>query len=207
MDYFNSKERESQKKFASKREKIFHPLVERLAVWKVTPNQVSAVGFVLLLGGAACPASYFPLMMILVILYVVTDGIDGPLARRTGRESDGGSLVDIVIDQAGPVVLAASYTLHMPSVPAFAVLFSNSYVIAIALVVYANGKNIPMNFTVFRVKYLFYMAYALSFIIKFDVLSFFMAAGSLYYCVLIYVLLRTICRHFDALKTEGPPLS
>jgi phosphatidylglycerophosphate synthase len=198
MDYFNDRERKGQLNFASRRDKFFAPLIKKLAAWKVTPNQVSVIGLVLLLGGAACPTNYYPLFIVLVGLYCISDGIDGGLARRTNKVSEGGSLVDVVIDQAGPVVLAASYTYHIPScIPAFAVLFSNTYLVSIALVLFSNGNHIPIKFTFFRVKYIFYIFYCASFILKIDMLSWFMAIFSLYYTILIYMLLKNIYRHYE----------
>lgn len=202
MDYFNKTERETQLRFASKRDRIFRPVVTLLVRLGTTPNQVSLVGLVLLLAGAACPARLYPLMMILVILYVVSDGVDGCLARVTGKTGEGGSLVDIVVDQAGPVVIAAASTLHVPTMPALAVLFSNAYLITIGLFLYINNNNIEIKFTIYRIKYLFYITYALCFIIKFDVLSYFMGLASIYYVIIIAVLLNIICKHYDNLKQE-----
>jgi phosphatidylglycerophosphate synthase len=197
MDYFNETERDSQLRFAAKRDRYFKPIVTKFIQWNITPNQVSAMGMVLLLGGAACPGSLYPLMMFLVLLYVISDGLDGCLARKTGKTSEGGSLVDIVVDQAGPVIIAAASTLHIPTLPALAVLFSNAYIITIGLILYANNSKIEIKFTVLRYKYLFYIAYALSFIIKFDILSYFMGLASIYYIIIIVVLLNICCRHHD----------
>jgi phosphatidylglycerophosphate synthase len=200
MDYFNETERETQLRFASKRDRMFKPIVTWLVRWNITPNQVSLLGLVLLLGGAACPRSLYPLMMFLVILYVVTDGLDGCLARVTGKTSEGGSLVDIVVDQAGPIVLAASSTIHIHTVPSLAVLFSNVYLVTIGLILYVNTKNIPVKFTIYRIKYLFYITYALSFIIKFDVLSYFMGIASLYYVIIIFIVLNIVCKFYNENK-------
>jgi hypothetical protein len=115
----------------------------------------------------------------------------------TGKTSEGGSLVDIVVDQAGPVIIAAASTLHIPTLPALAVLFSNAYLITIGLILYANNSKIEIKFTVFRIKYVFYIAYALSFIIKFDILSYFMGLASVYYVIIIVVFLNICCRHYD----------
>ncbi|MDR1486735.1 MAG: CDP-alcohol phosphatidyltransferase family protein [Deltaproteobacteria bacterium] len=198
MDYFNASEREGQLRFASKRDRMFKPIVTLLIRLNITPNQVSAFGVALLLAGAACPARLFPLMMVLVSLYVVSDGIDGCLARVTGKTSEGGSLVDIVVDQAGPVIIAAASTIHIPTMPSLAVLFSNLYLITIGLILYVNNKDIEVKFTIFRIKYLFYICYALSFIIKFDILSYFMGLASIYYAIIIVILLNIVCRHYDA---------
>ncbi|MDR3203963.1 MAG: CDP-alcohol phosphatidyltransferase family protein [Deltaproteobacteria bacterium] len=197
MDYFNEKERAGLLNFASKRDRFFRPVTERLAAWKITPNQVSVFGLLLLISGAICPRSLYPLMMILVILYVVADGLDGCLARYTGKMSEGGALVDAVMDQAGPIIIAAFSTIHIPTVGIWAVLFSSCYIITVALMLYVNSKNIKIVFTVYRVKYIFYIIYALSFIINFDLLTYFMALGSIYYIIIVFLLLKLICKFHE----------
>ncbi|MDR0355240.1 MAG: CDP-alcohol phosphatidyltransferase family protein [Deltaproteobacteria bacterium] len=192
MDYFNETERAGQLRFRDKRDKMFKPLVDRAIRWGVTPNQMSAIGIVLLLAGAACPREYYPLMMIVVSLYVVTDGLDGCMARVLNKTSEGGSLVDIVADQAGPVIIPAAATIHLQSVPSLAVLFASSYLIFIGLFLYAAETHIPLKRTFYRVKYLLYIFYALSFIINYDLLSWFMGLFSIYYVVSLIVVLKTI---------------
>jgi phosphatidylglycerophosphate synthase len=197
MDYFNETERAGQLRFAGRRDRFFRPIVDRAIRLGITPNQMSAIGIVLLLGGAACPRELYPLMMLVVSLYVVTDGLDGCMARVLNKTSEGGSLVDIVVDQAGPVVIAAASTIHIPTVASLAVVFSNCYLVFIGLFLYANNNNIPMKGTFYRVKYLLYIFYALSFIINYDLLSWFMGIFSVYYVIAIMVVLTRIYNYYD----------
>ncbi|MDR1109498.1 MAG: CDP-alcohol phosphatidyltransferase family protein [Deltaproteobacteria bacterium] len=197
MDYFNETERAGQLRFAGKRDKFFRPLVDRAIGWGMTPNQMSALGVLLLVAGAACPTGYYPAMMLLVSLYVVTDGLDGCMARVQGKTSEGGSLVDIVVDQAGPVVISAAAAWHLHSSALLAVIFSNSYIVFIGLFLYANGINIKFKRKFFRVKYLLYITYALSIIIKYDLMNWFMGLGSIYYIVSLLVVLNRIYRFYE----------
>jgi phosphatidylglycerophosphate synthase len=197
MDYFNEGEREGQLRFAKKRDKFFRPLVDRAIGWGMTPNQMSGVGIVLLLAGAACPTSYFPLMMILVSLYVVTDGLDGCMSRVLNKTTEGGALVDILVDQAGPVIISAAAAMHIQSNPALAVIFSNSYLMFIGLFVYANSIKVTFKRKFARVKYLFYITYALSIIIKFDLMTWFMGLGSIYYIICIIIMTNKIYKFFE----------
>ncbi|MDR1298222.1 MAG: CDP-alcohol phosphatidyltransferase family protein [Deltaproteobacteria bacterium] len=197
MDYFNETERAGQRSWAVKRDRFFRPIVDRAIRIGMTPNRMSILGVLLLVAGASLPRDYFPLMMILVSLYVVTDGLDGCMARVLEKTSEGGSLVDIVVDQAGPVVIAAAAALHIPSHPAIAVIFSNSYLIFIGLFLYANENNIPMKGTFYRVKYVLYIFYALSFIIKYDLMTWFMGLFSIYYIVALLVVLTRIYNYYD----------
>ncbi len=94
--------------------RLVHPLSRRLAArlastW-VTPNMVSVAGAVMAAAGAGAYTlirwPWGPLLG-LASHYVwhVLDGADGELARRTGRSSPFGELVDGICDYAGRTVL------------------------------------------------------------------------------------------------------
>jgi hypothetical protein len=104
---------------------IVHPLSRRLAILLIptplTPNMVSCLGVV-----AAAGAAYFygaqnwdgpawPWSVACGFLchvgWHVIDGADGELARRTGRSSPTGEVVDGVCDYAGQAVLYLALAL------------------------------------------------------------------------------------------------
>lgn len=104
---------------------IVHPLSRRLAVLltptPLTPNMVSCLGVV-----AAAGAAYFygapnwsgpawPWSVLGGFLchlgWHVLDGADGELARRTGRSSPSGEVVDGVCDYAGQAILYLALAL------------------------------------------------------------------------------------------------
>ena len=86
---------------------FIHPISRRvvdvLAKTPITPNQVSVASVFMAAGGALCyarmawPASAIA-GLVLMIAWHVLDGADGDLARRTGRASAIGELVDGVCD-------------------------------------------------------------------------------------------------------------
>ena len=88
---------------------LIHPLaravVDVLARTPVTPNQVSVASVFFAAAGAASfaglpwPISAFA-GLILLLCWHVLDGADGDLARRTGRASPIGELVDGICDHA-----------------------------------------------------------------------------------------------------------
>ena len=88
---------------------LIHPLaravVDVLAKTPVTPNQVSVASVFFAAAGAASfallpwPLSAFA-GLILLFFWHVLDGADGDLARRTGRASPIGELVDGICDHA-----------------------------------------------------------------------------------------------------------
>ncbi len=99
---------------------IVHPLaravVDRLVATPITPNQVSVASFIAAVGAAACvlelawPWSALACAALLTVWHVL-DGADGDLARRTGRASPIGELVDGVCDHASQVVLYVALAL------------------------------------------------------------------------------------------------
>ncbi|WP_174299521.1 CDP-alcohol phosphatidyltransferase family protein [Caulobacter sp. S45] len=94
--------------------RLVHPLsrtlAARLASTWVTPNMVSVAGAAMAAVGAAAytllPRPWGALLGLLShYAWHVLDGADGDLARRTGRSSPSGELVDGICDYAGRTVL------------------------------------------------------------------------------------------------------
>ena len=94
--------------------RLIHPLSRalagRLATTRVTPNAVSVAGAVMAAAGAGAYTllawPWGPLLGLAShIVWHVLDGADGELARRTGRSSPLGEIVDGVCDYAGRTVL------------------------------------------------------------------------------------------------------
>ncbi|HWA61477.1 MAG TPA: CDP-alcohol phosphatidyltransferase family protein [Caulobacteraceae bacterium] len=99
---------------------LIHPMSRRvvdvLQHTPVTPNQVSVASMLFAAAGAFCyarlawPASAVVGLLLLIVWHVL-DGADGDLARRTGRASPIGELVDGVCDHVsqGLVYIALAW--------------------------------------------------------------------------------------------------
>ncbi len=94
--------------------RFFHPLarwIARLLIpTPVTPNAVSIAGVFAMAAAAACYAyGAWPWLVVagfgFHLLWHVLDGADGDLARRTGRASPDGEIVDGVCDHLSHVIL------------------------------------------------------------------------------------------------------
>ena len=94
--------------------RLIHPvsraLAKRLVATPVTPDMVSIGGAVMAVAGAAAytllPRPWGPVLGLAShVLWHVLDGADGDLARRTGRSSTHGELVDGICDYAGRTIL------------------------------------------------------------------------------------------------------
>ena len=100
--------------------RLVHPLsralVDRLIRSPVTPNQVSVSSVLAAAAGAACylwlawPWGAFCGLACWFVWHVL-DGADGDLARRTGRASPFGELVDGVCDHASQALLYLAFAI------------------------------------------------------------------------------------------------
>ena len=197
MDYFNEEERARQEEFAVRRDRILAPAVDFLVRHDITPNRVSIIGVLALLAVCLMPPSLALLATLFMAMYVLCDGIDGPLARRLEVIHDGGSLVDIVADQLGVVFLSAAAIHHLGAWGPGMVVFASAYLIFIALAVYGNGIGVEMR-KIVRAKYLFFLLYLGSLFSGKDLVTYFCTGFALYYSVQVIDSLRRIYGFHDA---------
>jgi len=86
------------------------PLLRLLGRNGITAGHITLLS--LLCGLLFCPlfvGELYPLAFLFLLLHVLLDGIDGPLARHLGRDGDRGSFTDTAADQL--VVTATTITL------------------------------------------------------------------------------------------------
>ena len=204
MDYFNEKERAQQKKFATLRDMLFNPLVTLLLLGRISANQVSCAGIAFLLIACALPPDHPVLISLGISLYVICDGIDGPLARAKQRSHPGGALIDTIADQMGVVFLPAAACHHFGAWAPGMVIFASFYLAFIALVIYANGIRVPLRGFI-RTKYYFFCLYMLSAFVMKDYVTLFGTASGIYYMIQTFFVLRRIYMHHDAIHAAKPP--
>ena len=198
MDYLSGeKERARQAKFAEMRTDAMRPFLDALTRLGVRPNGVTWLGVLFLIGGAVMPPEYPGVATVLLLLYVVCDGIDGPLARVQDRSHNGGAIVDMYADQLGVVLLPMAAIYHIGANGVLATGFSTGYVLFIILVVYQNGLNI-FDRRFIRVKYLMFILYAISLAVQSPlVLNYFFLVFAIYYWMESHFSIVRIYDHFD----------
>ena len=81
--------------------KVADPLVNRLHAWGVTPDAVTATGTVGVVAAALAffPGGHFLVGTLVITLFVLTDTIDGALARKRGVSSSFGAWLDSSCDR------------------------------------------------------------------------------------------------------------
>ena len=87
--------------------RILGPVVWLLVKLRVPPNAVSLSQIPIGIAAAALVAYSPRVSFLLFVFAVVIDGIDGALARRLGKESNHGALVDQVSDHAREIAMIA----------------------------------------------------------------------------------------------------
>lgn len=115
------------------------PLLNALTACGVTADHITAAS--LICGLAFCPLWLWPAgppwakvaALVALLLHVLLDGLDGPLARRQGTASRRGSFTDTLADQI--VVTASTLALMASSPPALGIWAGGSYVFLYAMVV------------------------------------------------------------------------
>jgi len=134
------------------REKALLPLLKILSFLKVSPNQLTylslffgvAFCFIFLLGFPGAKMIAF----LMLAVHVLLDGIDGPLARYLGVESNKGSFTDSTVDQL--VVAFSTITLiysgEIGIIPGGFYLFLYTLVVVFAMV--RNSLTIPYSWLV-----------------------------------------------------------
>src|SRR5574341_2199646 len=105
LNYFSSTEAAFEDKFAGWRDRFFSPLCSVLADLGVSPVAVSLAGVLMLAGVWVFFVSRPKLAVLFFALYVLLDGIDGCVARKSKRASVAGGFVDILCDQTGMAVV------------------------------------------------------------------------------------------------------
>ncbi|MGB0578140.1 MAG: CDP-alcohol phosphatidyltransferase family protein [Limisphaerales bacterium] len=120
-------------------------LLRILSACKVTPDHLTSIS--LLFGLAFCPLFFasVPLALAALILHVLVDGLDGPLARHLGVASRRGSFTDTMADQI--VVTATTITLMKAGLTGTAAggIYIFVYGIVVAFAMIRNAMAIPYS--------------------------------------------------------------
>jgi CDP-diacylglycerol---glycerol-3-phosphate 3-phosphatidyltransferase len=94
-------------------ERLTSGVVDALAAWGVTPNQVSVAGLLLSIASAPLFATGWMSVGAWVLAFgSVSDSIDGALARRTGTLTEVGAFLDSTFDRIGEAVALAGVAIY-----------------------------------------------------------------------------------------------
>ncbi len=135
---------------------LFGPLIRALAAAGVTPDQITAAS--LMCGLAFCPLWLWPgspawarpAALVALLLHVLLDGLDGPLARHLDTASRRGSFTDTLADQI--VVTASTLALMAATQPGLSIWAGGAYLSCYTMVVgfamVRNALGVPYSWLV-----------------------------------------------------------
>ncbi|RME99933.1 MAG: CDP-alcohol phosphatidyltransferase family protein [Chloroflexi bacterium] len=96
--------------------KFLEPLARLISATNISPNVITVIGFLLMVGVAFVLAwGYFLLGGILITGFAIFDAIDGTLARMMGRTSRFGAFLDSTLDRFAEAVIFLGLFIHFLS--------------------------------------------------------------------------------------------
>jgi len=164
FNYFSEEEQEKQEAFETKRDRLFNPIVALFIKLKIHPNFVSLLSMLALVPFAYLtlfnphPGKYLIIASIFLVLNVVLDGTDGPLARKLGVSGVHGSFVDMIGDHSGMAIFTIILSFAGIINGSIGNVYVFLYTMAIIFVISLNVLKKPFKW-VFRSKYIFYIMF------------------------------------------------
>ena len=149
-DCYSAGERKLMQWSQQLREYCLRPLLVSLAACRIQPDHITLMS--VLVGLAFCPLYFYSkgAALAVLVLHVLLDGLDGPLARFTNVASPRGSFTDSLADQT--VVVATTITVMTAPEHAISVVAGSGYIFVYTLVVVfamvRNAMQIPYSWVV-----------------------------------------------------------
>lgn len=93
---------------------LYEPPARLFSAWGVSPNIVTIVGFLLMVGIAIVLAQgYLFVGGLLIIIAAIFDAVDGSLARMMGQTSRFGAFLDSTLDRYSEAVIFLGLFIHL----------------------------------------------------------------------------------------------
>ncbi|MFQ3786810.1 CDP-alcohol phosphatidyltransferase family protein [Halomonas sp. A29] len=126
-------------------------IARRFMAWKVRPDQVTLMAF--LIGMLSLPLlamEWYVAALVVILLNRLGDGVDGALARLSGRASDAGGFLDIGLDFVFYAAVVLGFALADPAANAlaaalllFAFIGTGTSFLAFAIMAARHGLERP----------------------------------------------------------------
>jgi CDP-diacylglycerol--glycerol-3-phosphate 3-phosphatidyltransferase len=126
-------------------QRLTEPIVRLLIKTHITPNTLTWLGFSIALGAAAVIATGYPFVAGFIVLAAgFFDILDGALARRTGKVTRFGAILDSTLDRVSEAVLLLGiliFYLLWREQPTLGILLIGLALFASPLVSYLRAKG------------------------------------------------------------------
>ena len=160
LNYFSKKEKNAINNIKSRRTKILLPISKSLVKLGFTGDLISYLGFLMIIGFIYYVIKNPIMASVFLLLHVVIDGFDGPVARLRKEDGDSGAFTDILCDHTGMVVVITTLIFVSLVNPLWAIIYVYLYSLMIIFVILRNKLNLPIKVVV-RTKYYVYILYAI----------------------------------------------
>ncbi|WP_169166997.1 phosphatidylinositol phosphate synthase [Cellulomonas taurus] len=92
---------------------FFTPVADRLLRWRVSPDAVTITGTVIVVLAAMTllPTGHLLAGSLIITVFVLTDSLDGVMARRAGRSGAWGAFLDSTLDRFADAAIFTGLTL------------------------------------------------------------------------------------------------
>lgn len=140
------------------RDKAFMPLCKFFTRYGIKPDTLSYVGLLMVV-----PFIYFfgfnPwIAFIFILLNVLFDAVDGPLARYQHRLSVKGAVIDTVCDYLSFFIIFLTFLYYGLLSPFWGAVYILNYAVMLALIIFCRAMKITF-FPVARSKYYVYLVF------------------------------------------------
>ncbi|MGD0577085.1 MAG: CDP-alcohol phosphatidyltransferase family protein [Candidatus Staskawiczbacteria bacterium] len=194
--YFSSNEVKYQERLRLMRDKLLRIFLKPFIWLHISPNLVTFASFASLAGFFYFFIKNPIFAIIFLLLHVLLDGIDGSLARATGKSSRAGGFLDMLNDHTGMVVAVAAVMYYSMLNPVIGLIYVYIYSLLVVFIIYQNSLGIKSN-TVFRTKYLFYALYILWALTGANIFN---GAVAVFIVIMLLPLVFCILKIYSALK-------
>lgn len=170
VHYFSEREYEGQLAFQKFRDRIFKKIGKFLVWCGITPNMISAMSALMLIGVAFFAVSEPVYAVVFLFGHVFLDALDGLVARLTDRQSNAGAFVDVCNDHFGILFFVGVLVYYKLVDPMIGYVYANLYTVLIIFIMTRTNMNIPMQYVI-RSKYYAFAAYILFVFTQIDVMD------------------------------------
>ncbi len=160
LSCYSTKEKRLMQKYQKIRAILLLPILKILQKLGISSDMVSYTGFFMLIGFIYYVESNPIYASIFLLLHVLIDSLDGPLARLNKTSKDSGAFTDMVCDHFGmAIVLITLIYINLVN-PVLAAIYIFLYIVMIIFIILRNKIQVPINY-VFRSRFWVYIFYAI----------------------------------------------
>lgn len=204
LHYFGADEEEYFHRAADRRTQFIRPLAMYFVRRNVRSDTLTLGSFFLM------PFFFFPLFGLgwygfawaVLILHIMLDGLDGPVARLGRYASDKGALADILNDITGMVVVMLTAVHFGFAHRTAGMLYLVTYLYMIIFIIARNVMQIPFKVAI-KSKYWMFVAFLIRVHTGWDVLNPFLLFFSAYQTVMTVFGIVALRRHLPGVLGAG----